>query len=99
MWAAFVRTSMGILIPIAALLIINGEWVIDLPFNSNFRPYRLFMILCGVPGFIGGLCFLKLPESPKFLHSMGHEQQTLSVLRYIYSVNTGNPPDEYKVST
>lgn len=99
MWAVFVRTFMGILIPLVALVIINGEWVLELSTNFSFRPYRLFMLLCGVPGFIAGLCFLKLPESPKFLHSMGHEQQALQILRYIFHVNTGKPESEYKVGT
>lgn len=98
MWAVFVRTFLGILTPLVALLIINGEWELELPLDFNFRPYRLFMILCGLPGFIGGLCFIKLPESPKFLHSMGQEEQTLQILRYIYRVNTGKPQNEYKVS-
>lgn len=97
MWAVFIRTFMGILIPLGALLIINREWILELPLEFYFRPYRLFMLLCGVPGFLCGLCFLKIPESPKFTHSMGNEEKTLEILRYIYSINSGNPPTEYKV--
>lgn len=97
MWAVFIRTFMGILIPLIALVIINGDWILHLPFDFDFRPYRLFMIFCGVPGFLSGLCFLKLPESPKILHSIGKEEETLEILRYIYSMNTGNATGDYKV--
>lgn len=39
-----------------------------------------------------------LPESPKFLMSVGENEKALQVLQKVYSVNTNNPKAMYPVS-
>lgn len=56
------------------------------------------MVVCAVPGLICGLALFKLPESPKFLISSGREDETLEILKNIYSVNTGNDKETFPVS-
>lgn len=42
------------------------------------------MLLCSIPSLICGLVFLKLPESPKFLISIGKKEEAIQVLKSIY---------------
>lgn len=41
------------------------------------------------------MCF---PESPKFLMTMGRNEEALKVFRKVYAMNTGNDPDTFPVS-
>ena len=38
-----------------------------------------------------------MPESPKFLLIKGRHDESLKILKMIYSKNTGDSPDKYKV--
>lgn len=55
------------------------------------------MVVCGLPGFIIGLIFLMLPESPKYLLSVGKEAETLEVLQTMYHGNTRNERDSFPI--
>lgn len=71
--------------PIFAALIMNLEWSFYVPIiNINYTPWRLYMLLCAIPGLICGLIFLRLPESPKFLLSIGKREEAIKVLKSIY---------------
>lgn len=81
------------------------SWAV-LPFDFNvnlwfvnYRPWRLLICIFALPYMICAFVITKLPESPKFLYAQGKIQESLETLSYIYSVNTGNDPSEYPVST
>ncbi|XP_037938045.1 synaptic vesicle glycoprotein 2A-like isoform X2 [Teleopsis dalmanni] len=100
MGAAIVFGIGSMLMPAVAWLVINQDWSLPLPvFGMVYKPWRLFMIVCGIPGFISGLALFKLPESPKFLLSQGKQAEALKVLRTIYHINSGNPKMQYPVTT
>jgi Sugar (and other) transporter. len=83
-----------------AWILIPQEWTLEIPWiDINYSPWRVFIITGAIPSFLAAimLTFL-LPESPKYLFSVGKENDALSVLRYVFSMNTGQPPDEYPVS-
>lgn len=40
----------------------------------------------------------KLPESPKFVLNEGKEEETLDILKTVYSINKRCPKDEFPVS-
>lgn len=87
--------------PVFASIIINQEWSFYIAaLDLVFKPWRLFMIICGMPNIVCGLVMLFcLPESPKFTYSNGDEAKTLKILRGIYSINTGKPEGTYEVTS
>lgn len=53
--------------------------------------------MCAIPGFICGLVMIFLPESPKFLLTMGRDNEAVDVLKTMYRWNTGRPKTEFSV--
>lgn len=85
-------------LPLIAMLIINQEWIFVIEWlNIEYKPWRLFVLTCGSLSLISGLCFMFLPESPKFMFSNGNEQEALDILKKVYRINTGKSADEFKV--
>jgi len=84
--------------PLIAMLIINHEWIFVIDFlNIEYKPWRLFVLTCGSLSLLSGLCFIFLPESPKFEFTRGRKEEALNTLRKIYKLNTGRPIEEFKV--
>lgn len=85
---------------IAALpwAVLQMEWAYYIPLlNIDWKPWRLLIILYGLPGFISATALLFLPESPKFLWSVGRSDEALNILKRMYEVNTGESQDMYPV--
>lgn len=77
---------------------INQDWFLHIPFmDILYKPWRLFILICGLPSLISGLALIKMPESPKFLLSQGKSVQVIEILQQMYSVNTRNKMDEFQV--
>uniref|UniRef100_A0A182XF22 Major facilitator superfamily (MFS) profile domain-containing protein n=1 Tax=Anopheles quadriannulatus TaxID=34691 RepID=A0A182XF22_ANOQN len=90
MGASFVFGVGCILLPLIAWSVINQEWEYTLPLlNIVYRPWRLFIVVCGLPSLVCGIALLYFPESPKFLFSRGHEQETIMIIHKMYRWNTG----------
>lgn len=87
--------------PIFAMLIINQEWSWYIaPLDLVFTPWRLFMIICGMPNVVCALVTLIfMPESPKFLFAQGEEEKTLQVLQKVYNCNSSKPRDTFPVKS
>jgi MFS transporter, VNT family, synaptic vesicle glycoprotein 2 len=97
--ASILYASFNFLLPGFALIIINQEWSIDI-FGLVFKPWRLFLLICGVPNLICALTLIfVIPESPKFTYSQGDEQKTLEIFRKIHRMNNGKPADSFEVSS
>lgn len=82
---------MCFILPLNGYLFINQDWSFFIPIiNLNFTPWRLYLIMNGIPSVVSGLLLLMfIPESPKFVFSRGDEAKTLKILRKIHKVNTG----------
>lgn len=89
------------LVPLVALVTINEEWSFYIDFlNLTFKPWRLFLIICGIPNLLWALMLIfVIPESPKFTFSQGSEEETLKILQQMYRMNTGNSVESYEVKT
>lgn len=99
MGASFVFGIGCMTLPLIAWLVINQEWQFNIPFiNIMFKPWRLFMIVCGLPSFICALILSQIPESPRFTISQGDKDQTLRILQRIYAINTGDDKKNYPVT-
>lgn len=44
------------------------------------------------------IIFIFMPESPKFLMTIGQNEKALKVFQKIYSINTRKPPETFPVS-
>ena len=56
------------LLPGIAWLVINQEWEIYIKFiDLLFKPWRLFLIVCGLPSLLSAIVIYKFPESPKYV--------------------------------
>lgn len=65
---------------------------------SELHAWNIYLFLCALPSlttFFGMMC---MPESPKFLMTMGRNDEALKVFRKVYGYNTGKPHDSYPVS-
>lgn len=86
--------------PIFAWIIINQDWIFYIDaLDLYFKPWRLFMIVCGIPSVLCGIVMLFMPESPKFTFSNGNEQETIKILQRVYTWNTGKPGDTFEVAS
>ncbi|CAH2076851.1 unnamed protein product, partial [Iphiclides podalirius] len=86
----------SVLVPLLAWAILPLDFSVD--FGAyNFRPWRLLTIIYGSTFLISAMLLLCGPESPKFLLSQGRHDETLEILKMIYSKNTGKSCDEYPI--
>lgn len=69
--------------------ILSYDWRVQLTDSFVYRPWRLLFILCTIPGFLVGVAFYCLPETPKFLLSQNRSTEALQVLTKMYQLNNG----------
>lgn len=73
-----------ILLPGIAWLVINQDWHFYIPIiDIVFKPWRLFLVVCGLPGLVSSIAFFFLPESPKFVLGQGNQDKTISILQKV----------------
>ncbi|XP_050328483.1 synaptic vesicle glycoprotein 2A-like isoform X1 [Bactrocera neohumeralis] len=90
MCSAVILSVVAMLLPMIAYLVINQDWVLPLTFlRINYRPWRVFLIVCGVPGLLCSIIIYILPESPKFLLTVGEETKAIQVLQKMHRWNNG----------
>lgn len=102
LFPASVIYSIGCLqTPIYGVSILNQEWSYYIPvIDLVFRPWRLFLLLCGTSSVIcAAVMLIYIPESPKYTFAQGDEERTLKILQTIYVRNTGKSANEYEVKT
>lgn len=73
-----------------AILIIPMNWSLEFYFVT-LVPWRLFIMSVSLVNFVNGIAFCYLPETPKFLMEMNRTDETIAVLKKMYSINTGLP--------
>lgn len=80
-----------VVLPLLAWLVINQTWELYIPvLDVVFKPWRLFMVVCGLPSLLCGLALIPMPESPKFVLSMGQQDETIAILRKMHRINVGS---------
>lgn len=79
------------LMPLIAWAIINDTWTTaPIPLiGIVYRPWRFFLIAIGMPSLVSALALLPVPESPKFILSMGKQSDAIAVLRWMHAANRG----------
>lgn len=90
MGAALIFGIFCILLPVIAWLVINQEWQFYVPiFDINFKSWRFFLIVCGLPSLVSYIALIFLPESPKFTLGQGDQATTIQILEKINRWNNG----------
>lgn len=58
-------------------------------FFSVVDRWRLYVVVCGLPGFLSFLILCFLPESPKFVLSQGKPVESYRILQKMHRINNG----------
>lgn len=78
------------LVPLIVWAVMNKEWEFYIPYlNITYKPWRLYVVTCALPGFLSFLIFCFLPESPKFVLSQGKQAETYKILQKMNRINNG----------
>ncbi|XP_044761381.1 synaptic vesicle glycoprotein 2B-like isoform X2 [Coccinella septempunctata] len=86
-----------ICLPLLAAVILPEE--IDVVLFGYFRmhSWNILLLVSSVPPLLGGIVFFFLPESPKFLMSIGRNEEAMKVMQKVYTLNTGKPAETYPI--
>ncbi|XP_028129872.1 synaptic vesicle glycoprotein 2B isoform X2 [Diabrotica virgifera virgifera] len=95
----------GALVSVGQLVLPLLAWgIVPLPvdwslFNGliHFHSWNLYLFVCGLFPLASAVIFCFLPESPKFLMTIGENEKAMKVLQKVYSINTGKRPETYPV--
>lgn len=88
--AAIIFGISCMMMPTTAWLFINQDWNFQVPFiGLTYKPWRLFLVACGIPGFLAAFALTFLPESPKFLLSQGNKDAAYQILEKMNRWNNG----------
>lgn len=80
-----------LLLPIMAWIVINHNWYWNVPLiGITYKPWRLFLIVCSLPGFSAAICLFFIPESPKFTLGQGKQNEAIETLKQINRWNNGS---------
>lgn len=70
MVASFVYGVACNYMPALGYLLLNETFRFNIPlFDIEYKPWRMYLLLCGLPNFICAVILAFLPESPKFTFS------------------------------
>lgn len=73
-----------------AFVTINQDWHFDIPLlGIVYRPWRLYMVLCSLPGLIAYIALTFLPESPRFVLEQGDQKKAIEIINSMNRWNNG----------
>lgn len=79
-----------LLLPVIAYFVINQEWQFDIPYiGITYKPWRMFIIVCALPGLISSIILMFLPESPKFVLGQGDKAGAYEIIKKMHRINNG----------
>lgn len=97
MLLGLVYSFANIMLPLLAWLILPRQMEVTFA-NLTLHSWNFFIIMCALPSLFSSVAHSFLPESPKFLMTMGKNKEALEIFKRIYSLNTGKPKETYPVS-
>ncbi|XP_063912368.1 synaptic vesicle glycoprotein 2C-like isoform X2 [Zophobas morio] len=68
-------------------------------FNDSLRFYswNILLLICCLPPIISAIAFAFMPESPKFLMTVGENEKALALFQKMYSINKRQPPETFPI--
>jgi VNT family MFS transporter (synaptic vesicle glycoprotein 2) len=88
----------NLVLPLLAWAILPQEINLNL-FNQNIvlHSWNIFLLVCAVPSLLSGIIFLFMPESPRFLMTVGRNEEALAVFKQVYTLNTGKSKADFPI--
>lgn len=81
---------MCLVLPLTAWAVINHDWQLFIPYiDIMYKPWRLFLVVCSLPGLLSSIAMLFLPESPKFVLGQGNQRGAVKILEQMNRWNNG----------
>lgn len=74
-------------LPLLAWTILPMEWEFNLFDIIKISPWRIYLLSSSILNGINFICLYQLPESPRYYHSINRKEDTLNVLKRMYSFN------------
>ncbi|RVE44300.1 hypothetical protein evm_011024 [Chilo suppressalis] len=87
----------SVLSPVIAWVILPSDW--SYSDTDSVKPWRVLTASYALPLLITALLLTRASESPKFLMAKGKSRRALEVVKRIYSVNSGQPPERFYVTS
>ncbi|KAF7285184.1 hypothetical protein GWI33_011722 [Rhynchophorus ferrugineus] len=86
----------NVIIPLlsSAVTTLNISYTIA---TIKLYSWNVLFLICATPSAITTICLYFLPETPKFLMSCNKNDEALTVLKHVYSANTGQDKELYPV--
>ncbi|KAJ8919146.1 hypothetical protein NQ315_012132 [Exocentrus adspersus] len=75
-----VNTVGSMVLPLLAWAILPRSWDFHL-FGGVYHSWNIYLLVCSIPAFYSGIVFLFLPESPKFLMTIGRNEKALKLFK------------------
>lgn len=74
------------------LFVMPIDWEMSV-FGMAYRTWRLFILFSSMINAFAFVSVAFLPESPKFVLTMGRPEEALEILKTVYRMNKGKPKD------
>ncbi|RZB39871.1 Sugar tr and/or MFS 1 domain containing protein [Asbolus verrucosus] len=84
-------------LPLLAWAILPQKIDIRLDDNIVLHSWNIYLLVCAIPSLISGILFIFMPESPKFLMTVGRNKEALAVFKQVFSINTGKSKEEFPI--
>ncbi|XP_014482770.1 PREDICTED: synaptic vesicle glycoprotein 2A-like isoform X2 [Dinoponera quadriceps] len=97
-WAGFLFAVANMVPAVLGFTILPLDWHIDI-FGRGYNSWRIYLLICSIPPVIGLMTSAMLPDSPKYLMSIGRSDVALRLLRRMYHMNTGQPLEAFPIKT
>ncbi|XP_063372316.1 synaptic vesicle glycoprotein 2B-like isoform X1 [Cydia amplana] len=98
-YSSFMSSAL-ILCALVAWGILTEPWdFIIIKGYLEFHPWNMYLYSTGITSLIAMLLYINLPESPKFLLTLGKESEALEVIKRIYHENSGQPKDSFPITS
>ncbi|CAG9858657.1 unnamed protein product [Phyllotreta striolata] len=98
-----VQLFRGITFALGFFLVPCLAWIV-LPLNINFNlfgltfhTWNIFLLCCAFPPLMASVLFSFMPESPKFLMSVGKNEEALQVFQKVFSSNCGKLKNDFPI--
>ncbi|CAH1176296.1 unnamed protein product [Phaedon cochleariae] len=103
-YRARVQIVRGIMLSSSNIILPLMAWGI-LPRKIDFSPFgiidyhswNIYLMICALPPIISGIIYFFMPESPKFLMTIGKNKHALEIFRKVYKINTGKPDHTFPI--
>lgn len=88
--SAFIFGVSCVITPLIAYAVINQDWQFEIEsLDVVYKPWRLFIVACTIPGLISAVALIFVPESPKFVLGQGNKNEAIDIIKTVNRWNNG----------